>query len=128
MSDDGSIVTRHKMAGIASIAFGIPNLLMGILFSFSGIAVAIILGVIAFPMYNDDSNTDNPLGQICVVFLIIMLILLLVAAVLFTIVAIIFALAMAGQSVGEYYAMKEIHFGRSVILIFIGSFIALMVG
>jgi len=128
MEDESPLVAKRRIAGMVSVAFGIPNLILGLLFSFSGIAAAILLGVLAFAMYNDDSGSDNPLGQICIVMLIIILIALIIAAVLFTIIALVFAAAMAGQSLGGYYAIKGIHFGRSVTLIFLGSLIALMVG
>lgn len=125
MKENEGLVKRRKTAGIISMAFGIPNLVVAAAVAFGGIALTILLGIVIIGMLNAEPS-DDPIAPLCMVLLLIIIIVLLFIAVILTIVAVIFALFMGGQSIGGYRAYKGENFGRSVTLIFGGSSAALI--
>lgn len=118
---------RRKIAGWVSFGLGFPNLLFGAFLTFGGIIAAIFLGVIAVSAYRE-GPPEGALGALCLMMLLILLVVLIIIALIFSVISAIFAIAMAGQSIGGYYAIKGIHYVRSITLIFIGSAVALITG
>jgi len=124
--DEGK-VKRRKLAGLISLLVGMPNFILAVATTFGGIAVTIILGVVAFGLMNDRGDGGG-IESLCIVFVLILVIVGLVLAILFTIISFIFAVGIGGQTIGGWYAIKGKHYGRSVTLILIGSIVSIFAG
>ncbi len=127
MVNKEDLVRRRRIAGIMSLSVGIPNLVLALLVSLGGLAATIGLGILVFAFYSGDSG-DNPFGALCLVMLVILFIALMLMALVLTIISVIFAIAMGGQTIGGYFAFKGVNFKRTIALIFMGSFAALLMG
>ncbi|MEA3558153.1 MAG: hypothetical protein U9R75_02765, partial [Candidatus Thermoplasmatota archaeon] len=119
--------TIRKIAGIASMVVGLPNFIVSVLLCFGGIAITILLGIIAYELYTGDGG-DNPFAVICIVLILVLVVVGLIIAVIATILAFIFALAVGGQSLGGYYALRGKRFGRAVTLTFLGTAVSFLFG
>ncbi|MFO8051815.1 MAG: hypothetical protein R6V01_08990 [Thermoplasmatota archaeon] len=119
--------SMRRTAGISSMVVGIPNFVVAAVMCFGGIALTILLGILAYELFTGDSG-EGPLGPVCVALVLVIVIVGLIVAVIATVLALIFALAMGGQSLGGYYALKGKNFGRAVTLTFIGTGVSFLFG
>jgi hypothetical protein len=124
--DEGK-AKRRKIAGLISFFVGLPNFALAIVTTFGGIIVTIALAVVIIGLVTGD-NGDDPLGALCIVFLVIMFVFALIIAIIFTVISFIFALGVGGQTIGGWYAFKGKNYGRSVTLILIGSLVSILAG
>lgn len=121
-------VTMRKAAGIISILAGLPNFIVAVLLCFGGIALTILLGIIAYDLYTGDQGGDNPLKVVCIAVLLVLVLIGIVIAVIATILCFIFAVAVGGQTLGGFYAFRGKKFGRAVTLTFFGTAISFLYG
>lgn len=124
---DKNKVTIRKTAGIISMIVGIPNFIAAILVTLGGLAATIFLGIMIYQLLTGDSG-DDPLGALCVVFILILAIVGFILAIILTILSVIFAFAVGGQTLGGWYAFRGRRYGRAVVLTIIGSIVSLLAG
>ncbi len=120
-------IKKRKTFGLISMIVGIPNLILALITAFGGLGLTILMGFLAYAAITEDGGEDT-IKALCLVFLVILFIALLILALITTLVSILFALAIGGQTIGGYYAIKGINYGRSVVLIFLGSIAAFLAG
>lgn len=125
--NDETRVKKRKTFGLISMIVGIPNLILAMITAFGGLGLTILMGFLAYAALTEDGGEDT-LKALCLVFLVILFVALFILALITTVISILFALAIGGQTIGGYYAIKGINYGRSVVLIFLGSIAALLVG
>ncbi len=125
--NDEARVKKRKTFGLISMIVGIPNLILAMITAFGGLGLTILMGFLAYAALTEDGGEDT-LKALCLVFLVILFVALFILALITTVISILFALAIGGQTIGGYYAIKGINYGRSVVLIFLGSIAALLVG
>jgi hypothetical protein len=110
-----------------SMAVGIPNLLLALLVASGGLIVTVVLGIIVFRIISD-GGSDDPMKDLCFVLCLIMLVFALIIAIVLTVISILFAFAVAGQTIGGWNAYKGYNYGSTVVLIFLGTFSAFTAG
>lgn len=128
MGSNDSISGRRKASGIMLMTTGAPNALMGLLVFIGSLIGGIVLGIIALKMIFGDSGTDDPLGELCFVFILILVIIGLIICVIAIILSAGFSIILAGQVIGGYFTFRGKHFVRSLVLSILGTLTSTFLG
>ncbi|MGA1822182.1 MAG: hypothetical protein ACMUIG_06625 [Thermoplasmatota archaeon] len=101
---------------------------MGILVMIGSIVGAVVLGVIAISMIFGDSGADDPIGELCWLFILILVIIGLILCMALIIISTGFSILLAGQVIGGYNTYKGKHFAMSLIFSLLGTATSTVVG
>lgn len=112
--------STRKASGLILMIFGAVNLLGGILtFIVSGV-LSVVLFITLIALITGGSGSDEPMAEFCIVFIIIILIVVFIATLFVFVIASLFSIALAGQSIAGYLTFRGRRYGKAVMLAIAG--------
>jgi hypothetical protein len=116
----------RRSAGRMLMIVGIPNAIVGLALFIAAFVLSMVLAVALVSSWG--SSTGDPMGDLCMVLVILLLIFLLIAVIVVMTITGVFSLGLIGMSVAGYYAMRGVHYRRSMVLGVSGAVVSGIVG
>jgi len=112
-------VRRRRTAGKLLLAIGIPNGLAGLVAFIASSGGAVVLFVVLVGILTGDGSS-NPVGDICLIVIAILLVAVLFLALIAMLVSGAFSIGLMGLSIAGYHAIKGTRYRRTLALTVIG--------